>query len=686
MHILITGADSVIGQTAAARLAAAGHRVVGVVQRTPSGLDRRVEWVRAGLEAAALQRLANSADAVLHLAPIEPDVPHSAGIAGVVQVSHVAARAGARLLFVSQAAGDPALYRQAEELVASSWTPSLIIRVAALVSRQRDWMVDRTAAAIGSADVDTRVRVLHTDDLHRFLLRSIGSHRTGTVDLGTEPVPASSARRWLDGAGRRRRRGPAWPVLHAPLDTGALRNEWDFSLGWGAAEALADMGRTVVAGPVIPVAEVVTPSPGARASTHSGEFDDTIAAAFPMFSAWGTSDALPGPLTPMTIDVQGRGLRAAHRVTSEILGLRGELAGEWQHRSTAVFGHRLFTGVSVSEAVAATVPQAMRRPAVIARLSQVSRHYTRWCDDHSRLPGHAGGSWSGTTDAGLDTRLLLLRDRIAQGWTLASMGSLVENLLLRLVDRDLAGIPSPSEMTATPHLAQATALLAAELRRNPRLREIAKSGDLGALRTESPSAAASIAAAIGRVGHRGPGEAELANPVTADSPSQLLAAAALAVEVEPERVVVQGRRGLPTPLRRAEEIRRARELVWDVTMRNTHELRTALRAKGARLTASRRLAAAEDIWYLTLDEVVSPPIGTRLVVERRRAERERLQALSMPQTISVRWVPLPVADDDVEVGDVPVNGVAANGAAAHVTELEPQVQGQAQTLEPQVQA
>ncbi|OBF11391.1 hypothetical protein A5727_20980 [Mycobacterium sp. ACS4331] len=681
-----------IGRTAAVRLAAAGHRVVGIVQHPPRSLGRRVTWVRAGFEAAALQPLANSADVVLHLAPIEPGVPHSAGITGVVQVSHVAARAGARLLFVSQAAGDPALYRQAEDLIASSWAPSLIIRIAAPVSRQRDWMVDRTAAAIGSADVDTGVRVLHTDDLHRFLLRSVGSHRTGTVDLGTEPVPASSARRWLDGAGRRRHPGPGWPALQEPLDTGALRDEWGFSLGWGAAEALADMGRTVVTGPVLPQAEVATPSPGARASTHAGEFDDTIAPAFPMFSAWGTSDALPGPLTPMTIDVQGGGLRAAHRATSEILGLRGELAGEWQHRATAVFGHRLFTGVSVSAAVAATVPQAMRRPAVIARLSRVCRLYGRWCEDHSRLPGHAGGSWEAMTDAGLDTRILLLRDRIAQGWVLASTGALVENLLLRLADRDRDGIPSPSEMTATPHLAQATALLAYELRRNPRLREVAESGDLGALRAESPSAAAVITAAIGRVGHRGPGEAEFANPVTADCPGQLLAAAALAVDIGAEPVV-ESRRGLPTLLRQAEQIRTARELAWDVTMRNTHELRTALRTKGVRLTANRSLAAPEDIWYLTLDEVVSAPIGTRLVVERRRAERERLQALSMPQTMSGHWEPLPVADDHVAGGHgVPagaVDTVVVSGVAVAGADRAPQAQipePREPAREPQVQA
>jgi hypothetical protein len=52
-----------------------------------------------------------------------------------VRVGHAAARAGARLLFISDAALDPDLYRETEELVSSCWAPSLVIRVTPVVGR-----------------------------------------------------------------------------------------------------------------------------------------------------------------------------------------------------------------------------------------------------------------------------------------------------------------------------------------------------------------------------------------------------------------------------------------------------------------------------------------------------------------------------------------------------------------------
>ncbi len=62
----------------------------------------------------------------VHLAPI--DTAGGVGITGL-HVANAAARAGARLLFVSQAAGRPELYRQAETLVSTGWAPA-VIRIA----------------------------------------------------------------------------------------------------------------------------------------------------------------------------------------------------------------------------------------------------------------------------------------------------------------------------------------------------------------------------------------------------------------------------------------------------------------------------------------------------------------------------------------------------------------------------
>ena len=49
-----------------------------------------------------------------------------------------------------------------------------------------------------------------------------------------------------------------------------------------------------------------------------GEFDDRIDPRFPVFSANGLAEALPGPLTPMTLDVQLSGLRTASAVMGQL--------------------------------------------------------------------------------------------------------------------------------------------------------------------------------------------------------------------------------------------------------------------------------------------------------------------------------------------------------------------------------
>ena len=75
----------------------------------------------------------------------------------------------------------------------------------------------------------------------------------------------------------------------------------------------------------------------------------------------------------------------------------------------------------------------------------------------------------------------------------------------------------------------------------------------------------------------------------------------------------------------------ARELAYDATLRFTHELRSAVRELGTRLAGQEKLAAAEDIFYLTTEEALVMPVDARLRIKRRAAERERLQALVLPR-------------------------------------------------------
>src|SRR6478735_5674478 len=214
MRILITGVTSGLGRLAAGHLAAAGHHVTGVAEHQHPDLDPRVEALYGSLNAPGLGELTDAADAVVHLAPVEPGVPESAGLTGVVHIANAAARSGTRLLVPIHAAGDPELYRQAEELVTSSWGPTLVIRLAPVVGRLPDWTVCRTVATLldtGQGTTGT-VRLLHTDDLCRFLIHAMGTDGDGHVDLATtHPVTYVSARRLMAPV-RVQRRAQTWPV------------------------------------------------------------------------------------------------------------------------------------------------------------------------------------------------------------------------------------------------------------------------------------------------------------------------------------------------------------------------------------------------------------------------------------------------------------------------------------------
>jgi hypothetical protein len=244
------------------------------------------------------------------------------------------------------------------------------------------------------------------------------------------------------------------------------------------------------------------------------------------------------------------------------------------------------------------------------------------------------------SDAGLEVRIPLLCSQIHHGWVLSTVGTLIEGLLARVGGQDHPVMPLPATTTSTRHLATEIAALADTLRADTRQRELAAAADLAGIRVAFPATAAMFDAALARVGHRGPGEAELANPVIAESPDQLLVAAARAAADVPAIPGAPDDR-LPLPLRRAESVRLARELAWDTTVRFTHELRMAMREKGSRLATRRLLACRDDVFYLTLDEVLAPPVDTRLRVSRRRAERGRLQAVNMPEVVDGRWAPLP---------------------------------------------
>ena len=93
-----------------------------------------------------------------------------------------------------------------------------------------------------------------------------------------------------------------------------------------------------------------------------------------------------------------------------------------------------------------------------------------------------------------------------------------------------------------------------------------------------------------------------------------------------------------------------RTLAYDATMRFTHQLRLAARELGRRMVAQDNLAAADEVFYLTVEEALFPPPDSRLRIKRRIAERERLQSLRLPPVIDSEWLPAGVAEP-VRVAD-----------------------------------
>lgn len=689
MRILVTDASGALGRLVSGQLIAAGHVVSGIAELPHPCLDRNVELVCASLRAPVLRELTAQADAVVHLAPVDHTAPGGADVEGLARVTDAAARAGARMVYVSQAAGRPDLYGPAEELVATSWGPSLVVRSAPPVGRQLDWMVCRTAATVLRAKVSERpIRVLHLDDLMRFVVAAVDTDRTGVVDLATpDTVNVVTAWRLLRAADPRSRphRVRSWETLFPDMNVADIEEDWDFEFGWHAVDAVADTARGLVgrrlgaAGATnhggsypLPVEVPPRPRPGERVHNPApegvdGEFDDRIDPRFPVFSGAGLAEALPGPLTPITLDVQMSGLRTAARVVGQILALGGQAADEWASRAFAVFGHRPYVGVSVNIVAAARLPgwdqEAVARNALVGqpqvgdplpfeepalaggprasvakavtagRCVALLRHLRPDTRAYAAAAAAEHLDSTGLTtlpDAGLEVRIRLLRDRIHQGWILTALW-LIESGVTALTHRSKApaGAPGFGMIADSDLVGGEIAELAALLRADPALCALAREGNVASIRALSPRTVAAFDAAVARLGHRGPGAAELSALTYSDDPTALLTTAADAAAIAPTEAP-----------RLAGHTRGSRELAYDTTLRYTHELRMTLRELGSRRSRADAIDAADDIYYLTCDELLSTPADARLRIKRRRTERERLQAQRPPEVIDGSWVPV----------------------------------------------
>jgi nucleoside-diphosphate-sugar epimerase len=696
VRIFLTGVTGLLGRAMARQLIAAGHAVTGIAAYPHHNLHPDVDFVCASLGDPVLEQLAGASDVVLHLTPIETAVPGSAGINGLVRVAHSASRAGARLIYVSVSAGQPTLYRQAETLVSSGWAPSLVVRIAPPMGRQLDWMICRTIGSLlhGTASAE-HLRLLHYDDLIRFLVFAVATDSTGTVDLASpDTTQIAAAQQLLRSVGQRPRlaRLPSWPELTPELDLAAAQEAWRFEFGWSANDSVVDTvrglagrrldvrGATDVAEHLpLPVEVGVRTEPldgtvlrSASPDGLEGEFDDRADPRFPVFSAAPLAQTLPGPLTPMTLDVQLGGLRAAARAMGPVMAGGDVIAEEWGSRAIAVFSHRPYVGVSASVIAAEQLPGwdvddivrasfdgshvdsllPMGRPpltggllgpaakaVVIKRALALLRHLK--ADTHEYVAAATAEHLDAAqlislSDAQLQVRIRLLRDRVHQGWGISGRWLIDSAITAATVGRAglqvaVSGIGALLESDA---IAAETSSLAVLIRGEEQLCALALERDLDGVSTRSATIGAAFASAVSRIGHRGPGEVELANLMFRDDPAMLLAAAGRAATDVPQPMSPAGSDAKLSE-RMAASARASRELAYDTTIRFTHELRMTLRELGSRYVDAELIDVAGEVFYLTCDEAVTIPSDARLRVKRRRAERERFQGQRLSDVITI---------------------------------------------------
>ncbi|MEW1734960.1 PEP-utilizing enzyme [Nocardia beijingensis] len=687
MRVLVTGVSDPTGRAVARMLLAAGHDVVGLDRARHRYVDPRVEVITGDpAEPALCARAVADCAAVVHLG------------GSLAPIASAAGAAGARIVVPVVAGSDAA----AEDVVRSSGAAALIVRTAPVAGRRVEGESWRTLRRLLGSHRAGGFQVLHTDDFERFLVLAAGSARTGAVELAAPGViSGADADRIRAAAGTRlwRRKSGTTPRL----DSTAAQHEWGFRCGWTASEVAADIvrglsgrrldGDEFVTRPgAIPLPGYVIPARAATSDGHAlvsvapegleGEFDDRVDPAYPVHTATNTSEALPGPLTPLTVDLQAGAIRLANAAMGRMIALDGIALEHWTSRVTTVLGHHIYINASIGVLAAENMPgwdeQSIRRdvygniPAEISltphgkpptptgfastratwraagRVLRTALRYRETTDGinaaaHQEALGAA--AIRELTDEQLHARVLLWRDRLNQSWAAASIGVMMTGAATAIHSRgkEAATVPIDLERLESARTMLAVERLAALCRTDPALHDAAHAGDVTAARAISPAFSAALDEELRRIGHRGPGECELLNPTFGDRPELLVTAAARAAQMPaPKREPVG-----PAPSRTARMAAgatMARERVRDAVVRYTHCLRLAVRERAQRLIRQGLLQQAEDSCFLTLDEILWAPADLAERVARRRAELTRLHGVRMPDVIAGDWEPLPHAD------------------------------------------
>lgn len=507
--------------------------------------------------------------------------------------------------------------------------------------------------------------------------------------------------------------------LHYPLgDTAKLRNEFGFTCAYSSADAVADMidGSSTVwtvgsrsirkprrlANPVVHPRDTTAPDGSAvqiAPAEYTGEFDNGSAdPAYPEWTAANLSEAFPGPMTPFSIELAARIISSGQNMVNQLFSLDAELAELVNTKMVGVIGHRPYLNMTIMRKLAvalpgqtpegferqmtgAPLPDGYRAPRMsVADARAALRAATKAGPQviglnhevaamERRAEQLAAGRpvLTALSDEALHARTDYLTDTVVRAWDVNNMNTLLVGPPLTLISQRYGDDVAMNVRAGTDKLRSAALLtgvreLTALVESDDELRRLIADSPreivLSKIRGAAPEFAARFDRLVAECGHRGPGETDLSNPVYADVPELLLRAvlgrtATPTDSVETRCTGAVGKALVNLAVTSMERRERGR----DASMRITYELRLVLREWGRRLADRDVLESADDVHYLSMNEVYYPPADSKAKVARRRAERARLAELDYPVHFTQPWSP-------DEAGSVSDDGVLTGQAAS----------------------
>jgi nucleoside-diphosphate-sugar epimerase/phosphohistidine swiveling domain-containing protein len=758
MRTVVTGASGDVGWCLIPELLRRGHDVRGLSGGQHTLRATGYRHTRADVrDVDALVQVMTDGDG-----PVDAVVADANSAPAVVDAAE---RAGVpRLVVTSSVLADQS---HTDGLVNKSGLNSLLVRAAIVMGRDSAGAsLQRFAAPVtlGVKGAANTLQFIHPDDLGRFLGDAVERPEwTGAVNLaagdgiGLRTVAAILGKRYIEvnpdrvAAALRfladRKLLPFGPevveamVRSRVVDTTRLRDEFGFAPAWTSRECVEDFARSNrdhiflgsrrVSVPWRVSWARVPPPPEPTANRRlandegvSGEFDTSLHPDWPVFTAANSSEAFPGPMTPLSLELSLESLRAAGVQSADVLRVDGEIRRVLVEEQTGAFGHGVYANLTVLFAVTAALPgsdraswgsmlfgegagadvpeldaigawgMAKRMPWILAKVGACVVYEIRRVDAEARRQQHDAGYYAGLTDDQLAAQMLCVRDEVANAWAIAAPASLLTVLVMSLIEKQAGEkfatqIKGGTEKLASAGLSRGTHDLALLVRVDPSISGILQAHEhepeaaLKRLREVHPEFVARLDAVVTEHGHRGPGETELINPVFADSPARLLDIVAKLAgttdrEVEPMPAMSLRLRVLA---RMGAGFHQAREQVRDAAVRRTHSYRLIAREIGARLARRGLIAEVDDVFYLIRDELMRPPpdIGDR--VERRKAERARLHGDRPPLNFVGQWKRqrdhvVPELETGESLKGIPVSAGIAKGPVRVLTpdsanDLEP---------------